>query len=66
MNVIKGEKATAWWFNPRTGKAESIGELPTKDDHRFTPPDSGELLDWVLVLDDASKNYPPPGTPAAH
>jgi hypothetical protein len=65
MNVIKGEKAKAWWFNPRTGKAESIGEFPTQGEHRFTPPDSGELLDWVLVLDDASKDYPPPGTPVA-
>jgi hypothetical protein len=65
MSVIRGEKAKAWWFNPRTGKAESIGEFSTQGDRRFTPPDSGELLDWVLVLDDASKNYPPPGTPTA-
>jgi len=65
MNVIKGDTARAWWFNPRSGKAESIGEFPTKGEHRFTPPDNGELLDWVLALDDASKNYPPPGTPAA-
>ncbi len=27
----------------------------------FNPPDPGEGLDWVLVLDDASKDYPPPG-----
>jgi hypothetical protein len=28
----------------------------------FNPPDPGEMLDWVLVLDDASRNYPAPGT----
>jgi hypothetical protein len=64
MNAIKGEKARAWWFNPRTGKAESIGEFPTRGEQKFSPPDTGELLDWVLVLDDAAKNYPPPGQPA--
>ena len=47
----------AWWFNPRTGKATAIGEFPNTGDRAFTPPDAGELLDWVLVLDDASKGY---------
>jgi hypothetical protein len=31
------------------------------DTQRFTPPDKGEMLDWVLVLDDSAKNCPPPG-----
>jgi hypothetical protein len=22
---------------------------------------TGEMLDWVLVLDDEARNYPPPG-----
>jgi len=26
-----------------------------------TLPDPGEMIDWVLVLDDASRNYPEPG-----
>ena len=63
MNAIKGPKARASWFNPRTGKAESIGEFPTQGEHQFTLPEAGELLDWVLVLDDAARNYPPPGQP---
>src|SRR5688500_12814868 len=65
MDVIKGGKVKAWWFNPRTGKAESIGEFENKGERQFSPPDAGEALDWVLVLDDASKNYPPPGSPKA-
>ena len=64
MSAIKGATAKAWWFNPRTGKAEPIGEFSTKGEHRFVPPGAGELLDWVLVLDDASKNFPPPGQSA--
>jgi hypothetical protein len=34
-------------------------------DREFTPPANGEMIDWVLVLDDAAKNYPPPGQPLA-
>ena len=52
----------AWWFNPRNGEATAIGEFPNTGERDFTPPDPGEMLDWVLVLDDAAKNYPPPGT----
>ena len=33
----------------------------TRASAKFTPPDPGEMLDWVLVLDDAAKDYPPPG-----
>ena len=61
MDAIKGPKVKAWWFNPRDGKAAAIGEYPNTGTRRFTPPDAGELLDWVLVLDDPAKNYPPPG-----
>jgi hypothetical protein len=62
MDAIKAPKATAWWFDPRTGKAERIGDFDTKGERRFDPPSPGELLDWVLVLDDAGKKYPPPGS----
>ncbi len=61
MDKIGGEKLKAWWFNPRTGAAAEIGEFTDKREREFTPPDPGELIDWVLVLDDASANYPPPG-----
>lgn len=61
MDAIKGAKVKAWWFNPRDGKATTIGEFPNSGVREFTPPDHGEMIDWVLVLDDAAKNYPPPG-----
>jgi hypothetical protein len=63
LDRVAGERVTAWWFNPRDGKAARIGEFPGGGTREFVPPDRGELLDWVLVLDDASKRYPPPGTP---
>ena len=58
---IAGAKLRAWWYNPRTGDATEIGEFANKGDHEFIPPNPGELLDWVLVLDDAARNFPPPG-----
>ncbi|MGZ8938791.1 MAG: glycoside hydrolase family 140 protein [Limisphaerales bacterium] len=62
MDVIKGGKVKAWWFNPRTGKAEAIGQFENKGTREFNPPNPGEMLDWVLVLDDAQKDYPAPGS----
>lgn len=61
MNKITGPKVNAWWFNPRTGEAALIGQFANLDEREFTPPNPGESLDWVLVLDDASKEYPTPG-----
>jgi len=56
----------AWWYNPRTGEATEIGELPHTGVRQFQPPNPGEALDWVLVLDDVSKHFPRPGVPLAH
>lgn len=64
MDVIKGNQVKAWWFNPRDGKATAIGTFANQGQRAFNPPDAGEFLDWVLVLDDAAKNYRVPGTKA--
>jgi hypothetical protein len=61
LDVITGPRVKAWWFNPRTGEAKAAGEFPNKATERFSPPDPGEHLDWVLVLDDAARNFPPLG-----
>jgi hypothetical protein len=61
MGKITGPKVKAWWFNPRDGKATAIGTFPNTGTKRFTPPDAGELLDWVVVLDDETKVYLEPG-----
>jgi hypothetical protein len=61
MDKIGGAKVKAWWFNPRDGKATPAGEFPNAGEREFTPPMKGENLDWALVLDDAAKNFPPPG-----
>ncbi|HYN01950.1 MAG TPA: glycoside hydrolase family 140 protein [Vicinamibacteria bacterium] len=61
MSTIKGARVKAWWFNPRDGKATPIGDFTNEGEREFVPPDSGEPLDWVLVLDDAAQGFPPPG-----
>lgn len=56
LGKIAGKRKKAWWYDPRTGKA-------VKAKHRsglFEPPQTGQ--DWVLVIDDASKRYGPPGS----
>lgn len=61
MDVIRGSKVKAWWFNPRDGTAKAIGTFANQGQRAFVPPEPGEMLDWVLVLDDVAKKYPAPG-----
>ncbi len=61
LDKITGAQVKAWWFNPRSGQATVIGVFPNTGQREFVPPNDGEMLDWVLVLDDASKHYSPPG-----
>jgi hypothetical protein len=61
MEVLRGRRVRAWWYNPRDGRATRIGEYENQGEREFVPPDRGEALDWVLVLDDIARDYPPPG-----
>ena len=63
MEKITGAKVKAWWFNPRDGTATAIGDFDNSGEREFTLPSPGELLDWVLVLDDADKKSSDPGNP---
>jgi hypothetical protein len=62
LDLLGGSTVRAWWYDPRSGAATELGTFPNAGAHRFTPPQPGELLDWILVLDDAAQHYPPPGT----
>lgn len=57
---ISGASVTATWFDPRTGKTQPANPFTNKTPQQFTPPRTGYGQDWVLILDDASKNYPMP------
>jgi hypothetical protein len=59
LSRVSGKTVQGWWFNPRTGAVTSAGQFAEKKRHMFDPPDE---FDWVLVLDDAAKRFPPPGS----
>ena len=58
---ISGQKLNAAWFNPRTGAVMRIEAIDNSGTREFTCPSEGFGSDWVLVLDDASKNFGEPG-----
>ena len=71
---LTGKVARAYWYDPRKGTSTPIGDFPKTEPgdrpadlrrgditREFTPPSSGPGIDWVLVIDDAAKNYPAPG-----
>lgn len=58
---ISGSKLNAYWFDPRDGKTTTIGTIANAK-KKFIPPSTGYGHDWVLVLDDAAKNYKNIGT----
>ena len=58
-NKLNAASIIAWWYNPRTGEAVKSGEYPGTETRFFQVPVNG--IDWVLVIDDAAYNYPPPG-----
>jgi hypothetical protein len=64
MNIntskLKAAKLRGWWFNPRDGKTIALGEFDNTGSKEFTPTSVGRGSDWVLILDDACKNYPNP------
>ena len=58
---LSGKTIRAYWYDPRQGVSTAIGEIAKVAFRDFTPPSSGPGNDWVLVLDDASRNFPAPG-----
>jgi hypothetical protein len=57
MGKITGDKVKATWFDPRTGKTRPAGEADNKGTQKYSPPSSGYGNDWVLIIDDSTKNY---------
>jgi hypothetical protein len=60
LGKVSGNKKNIWWFDVRTGKATAVKSKKSTGSQEFTPPASG--TDWVLVIDDAAKNF---GAPAS-
>jgi hypothetical protein len=61
LEKFSGTQLKAYWFDPRRGTSEEIGTFERTGKKEFTPPSSGKGKDWVLVVDDAGKEYAKPG-----
>jgi hypothetical protein len=59
LERLSGQEVRAWWFNPRDGTHREIGRQPSTGECEFESPSEE---DWVLVLDDAAREFPPPGS----
>jgi hypothetical protein len=57
LSALTGE-ITAWWYDPRSGKAHPAGKHGSGV-VAFTSPIAGP--DWVLVLDSSGQNFAVPG-----
>lgn len=60
ISFMKCKNVIAWWFNPKDASVQKT-MLERKDQMEFTSPTTGVENDWVLVIDDATKNYKEPG-----
>jgi len=61
VGKIAAKTLRGWWFNPRDGQAGQPREFANAGMMEFQPPTAVEGEDWVLVVDDAGKDYPAPG-----
>jgi len=70
VSKMSGDTINAWWYSPRDGllyeeRMEQVhvpfATFEAKGPRTFEPPSSGQHQDWVLVLDDASAGFSPPG-----
>lgn len=57
---ISGKEIVTYWYNPRKGESTEIGRFTKSNQQEFAAPSSGYGQDWVLVIDDASRNYRKP------
>jgi hypothetical protein len=63
LEKLSADRIKGYWYNPRESESLPIESFKnTKKTRAFVPPSSGIRTDWVLVLDDPSKNYQDPAT----
>lgn len=60
MGKLSGNEVVATWYNPKNGETKEGSKLANSGVQTYKSPNEGYGNDWVLILDDASKNYPKP------
>ncbi|MCS7238868.1 MAG: glycoside hydrolase family 140 protein [Thermoguttaceae bacterium] len=49
-----------WWFDPRNGKTLKAGDFSGAEKLSVKAPGEGRGQDWLLIVDNAEANLPPP------
>ena len=63
LNAFAVPKIRESWYDPRYGKTYDSHTGDNRGVQTFVPPTKGRGQDWILILDDAKRNFPLPGTP---
>ena len=58
MDKLAASRIKGLWYDPREGTWSVIGEYTNRGIREFVPPSSGDHNDWLLVLEDYTRNYP--------
>jgi hypothetical protein len=61
LDRLSGREVAVWWYDPREGRALPDAAVPGGGPRQFIRPAEAHGADWVLVLDDAVRGFPPPG-----
>lgn len=61
LSKLSGRRLKTWWYDPRTGNAFDGPKLSKANEVLITPPTAGKGNDWVLVVDDSSREFQKPG-----
>ncbi len=57
LSRLDAEKLLAYWYNPRDGRFQHIGEFDNTYSGEFIPHSMGRGSDWVLVVQDRDKKF---------
>ena len=55
--AISGETLHLWWLNPRDGSNTDLDVMSKPAFIEVVPPFEGEDLDWVFVIEDATRQF---------
>ncbi len=58
---LQTDRTNEIWFDTRYGIADKIHSADTRGIQTYTPPTRGRGCDWLLIVEDAHKQYPLPG-----
>lgn len=56
-HLIQSPNLYVWWMNPKNGTIEEVGNLINNKTMQFASPTVGYGNDWVLIVENAEKNY---------